>query len=797
MKILVLPRDDNPYQELLYAELRRRGARTRYAGELTPSHTLNVLLLPLELAAARLTGTRVVHLHWVFGFGLPGGARTRRAAQFWFAAVLRIMRMLGLRLVWTAHNVLPHSPVFADDVAARRTLVRSSSLVIAHSLSTLDGLARIGAHPARTAVVPHGPYPAPPVPAPTAGGRFLFLGAVAEYKGVEDLLAAFAALPEDGGATLTVAGACADAALAARLRELAESAGGRVTLRLERVPDGELADLYAAADVVVLPFRRITTSGSAVLALAHGRPLIVPDHPGLADLPDAAVRRYDGGAAGLTEALADLAGADEAALAAMSRAALEHVRANGWEEIGETTMRELADLPGPQRQREPGRRLPGQGRRLPGPLRRLSEDALYRGSILLLSNTMGLAAFGFLFWTLAARAYPPAAVGWLAGVTAGVSLLATVASLGLPNTVIRHLPQAADPRALVRATVAAVGVVGGALALACLLALSPLLPGGGPNLGGDLRAVLLVIVLVICTAGGGTVDAGLIATRATGALLVKNLIGSVAKVGALLVLTPFGLAGLIVAYGVGTVLAAVLGGAALLRRLPRAEERTAPVRVLRRHLSFSSGSYLGTVFGILPSTVVPLQVLTISGSKQTAWFSIAFQLVSFLNFIPSTAAQVTFAEAQRGALRRQLTKAVKAIYGLLVPAVLLMLAAAPYLLSVFGESYAEQATDCLRLLALATLLSAGIYLVDAALIARDRTGAYILMNGVNAALVLTCCGLMLPDGLTAGALGWVVAQGISLVIGVLVIATSFDLRRPARPGAAGAGAKRAARVRVR
>ena len=61
--------------------------------------------------------------------------------------------------------------------------------------------------------------------------------------------------------------------------------------------------MLAAADVVVLPFRRVTTSGSAMLALSHGRPLIVPDLPGLADLPDEAVLRYDGGVPELIAAI--------------------------------------------------------------------------------------------------------------------------------------------------------------------------------------------------------------------------------------------------------------------------------------------------------------------------------------------------------------------------------------------------------------------------------------------------------------------------------------------------------------
>ena len=53
MRILVLPRDQNPYQALLYGEMRRLGVQVSYIGQLTPSRTLNLLLLPVEVAADR------------------------------------------------------------------------------------------------------------------------------------------------------------------------------------------------------------------------------------------------------------------------------------------------------------------------------------------------------------------------------------------------------------------------------------------------------------------------------------------------------------------------------------------------------------------------------------------------------------------------------------------------------------------------------------------------------------------------------------------------------------------------
>jgi glycosyltransferase involved in cell wall biosynthesis len=347
MRILVLPRNPNPYQELLYGEMRRLGTEVTYIGELTPSQTLNLLLLPLETAIRRVAGSRLIHLHWVFSFTFPGARRfpvLRRVAYIWFLIWLRTCHMLGMRLVWTAHNVLPHEPVFPDDLSARRALARASSLVLCHSQSTLAELASLGIVARRSAVIQHGPIaPTSSTDSPRALGsdgeprRFLFFGRVQEYKGVDDLLTAFLAIPDNVGAHLTVAGQCDDPGLRSGLCALAAKGGPRVVLRLGYVPQEEVTPLFAAADVVVLPFRRITTSGSAIVALAHGRPLIVPDLPALADLPDQAVLRYDRSAEGLADALSTLARADRAILAAMSAAAVNYVAKTTWREIAEET----------------------------------------------------------------------------------------------------------------------------------------------------------------------------------------------------------------------------------------------------------------------------------------------------------------------------------------------------------------------------------------------------------------------------------------------------------------------------
>jgi glycosyltransferase involved in cell wall biosynthesis len=355
MRILAFPREDaNPYQRLLYDEMRRLGGRADYLGALTRSHTVNLALLPLELVARRLRGARLVHLHWVYGFSLPGAGRfgrMRQVSEAWFGVCLAAVRVLGMRLVWTVHNVLPHAPVFQDDVRARRRLARRCDLVIVHSPAALAELAAIGAAPRRYAIIPHGPL-APTVPVDLmrtpgsgpAARRLVFIGRVRDYKGVEDLLAAFLAVPPGVRAELVVAGDCDDPPLRSSLLDLAGRSGGRVALRLERLSDEEVSLLLAGADAVVLPFRRVTTSGSAILALSHGRPLVVPALPALADLPDDAVIRYDGTTEGLVTAMARIASADAETLARMSKAALDHSASLNWQQIAAMTAGEMRSL---------------------------------------------------------------------------------------------------------------------------------------------------------------------------------------------------------------------------------------------------------------------------------------------------------------------------------------------------------------------------------------------------------------------------------------------------------------------
>jgi glycosyltransferase involved in cell wall biosynthesis len=232
----------------------------------------------------------VLHLHWTHEY-LKGSAGPTLVNRWRFVAQLRLLRRLGIRIVWTMHNLGGHDGSrHASEMAVHRELVGLADTVICHCAAAREAaIAAYGLGPADAAklhVVPHGSYvgayPDRVAAAevrgrlglPAEGPVLLFLGAVRGYKGTDDLVAAFRAI-EDPSARLLIAGKPRGAGIEEHLAGAA-AADRRIVLALRYIEDAELQVWLRAADLVVLPFRDILTSGSAILALSFGRPVVAP-----------------------------------------------------------------------------------------------------------------------------------------------------------------------------------------------------------------------------------------------------------------------------------------------------------------------------------------------------------------------------------------------------------------------------------------------------------------------------------------------------------------------------------------
>ena len=352
LSVLVTPRDSVPYQELLYRNVVKSNVRVQYADGLTPSQSLNVILSPLLLVWWRLRGYRILHIHWLFQFSLPWARRqtwARRLMEFWFTFYIRLARLIGYDIVWTAHDLLPHEPVFADDVRARATLLTNAALVIALSEATAGQLREIGAD--NVIVIPHGPYASPyPITQSVDEARadlgfdsedvvVTLIGKIEEYKGADLLLRAAARLPTSSRIKVVLVGACTDNSYRSELDRLAREAGSRVILLFERIPEEDVARYIQASNFAVFPFREVTNSGSVILAQSFGLPVMIADLPSLSDIPSASAIRFRNAVDSLVEALLRAENLSESEYRSMANAGLVWATRIDWEEIAQATVK--------------------------------------------------------------------------------------------------------------------------------------------------------------------------------------------------------------------------------------------------------------------------------------------------------------------------------------------------------------------------------------------------------------------------------------------------------------------------
>ena len=110
----------------------------------------------------------------------------------------------------------------------------------------------------------------------------MFFGAIRTYKNVALLAKAFR-LVKDPDAILCIAGNPNSQQLAEEIQGEA-SQDPRIRLKLGFVSDEEIPLYLNATDLVVLPYREVLHSGSALLALSFNRPVLVPNLGAMAEL---------------------------------------------------------------------------------------------------------------------------------------------------------------------------------------------------------------------------------------------------------------------------------------------------------------------------------------------------------------------------------------------------------------------------------------------------------------------------------------------------------------------------------
>jgi D-inositol-3-phosphate glycosyltransferase len=207
------------------------------------------------------------------------------------------------RVVAITDNVIPHEKRPGDGPLTRYFLSACDGFVTM-SRSVLSDLQQLGFRSKPALYRPHPLYdnfgPAKPkAEALVALGlapefRYvLFFGFIRAYKGLDILLEAFAdarvaALP----IKLLIAGEFYEDAAPYEAIIKKHNLESRLVRATDFIPNERVAEYFSAADLVIQPYKNATQSGVSQVAYHFGRPMLVTDVGGLAELIPAGVVGY-------------------------------------------------------------------------------------------------------------------------------------------------------------------------------------------------------------------------------------------------------------------------------------------------------------------------------------------------------------------------------------------------------------------------------------------------------------------------------------------------------------------------
>lgn len=226
----------------------------------------------------RRFGAEIIVLQWWTTYWLP----------VWLTLLLLNRLFLRAKIVFICHNVLPHERRLGDRWITRQVLVGADACVV-HSEAERNALAAILPHmPGIVTGMPAFPiFDTTQIEPATARQQLslqpdmpvlLFFGIVRPYKALDDLLRALPAViavhPE---VQLLVAGDFwGDPRLYMELIDELKI-GSHVRLDNRYIPNELAAVYFAASDLFVAPYRRVTGSAALQAALATAIPVVVSD----------------------------------------------------------------------------------------------------------------------------------------------------------------------------------------------------------------------------------------------------------------------------------------------------------------------------------------------------------------------------------------------------------------------------------------------------------------------------------------------------------------------------------------
>ncbi len=339
---------------------------------------------------------------------------------------------------------------------------------------------------------------------------------------------------------------------------------------------------------------------------------------------------------------------------------------------------------------------------------------LQANSIILLNSsslvgaTLITSGLGFVYWWLAARWFPPEAIGIASAAVSAVMLLGNGSALGFGTLLITELPRQPEKSgALMNTALLVVGIVGSIVGSIFAVITSHTTPGFRP-LGASLIDIMTFSSGVGLSAMTLVLDQALIGLLRGGLQFWRNAFFAFLKLAALLVVSfwPSNQEGMkiyatwMLSSGISLGLVAL---SILLKKNGKRKSYWPQWRLLRRLGLAAVQHHMLNLTLQAPTQLLPVIVTVLLSARINAWFYVAWMIASFIFIVPGALTTVLHATnaAQQTTLARKARLTIGVSLAIAIAANFILQIGATQVLALFGGTYASQASWCLRILLLA------------------------------------------------------------------------------------------------
>lgn len=290
----------------------------------------------------------ILHIHWPNPFMLSNNKYLTIGKSISFICEVSLLKLFGTKIIWTIHNSLGHEGKFRSiELFFNKLLVKLCDKLIVHCQFAKMELARI--YPDKSAsivVIPHGKYNGYDNTISMYEARdklelnmkdlvFLYIGQIRPYKGILNLIHTFKSLNRSD-AKLLIVGKPIDDKI---VRDILDSCkdNGNIKTILKFIPDEDIQIYMNAADIVVLPYKDVLTSGTAILSMSFGKPIIAPAIGCVIDILDKNGGFLYSTEDGLLDTMRHVLNSDKKVLIDMGVYNYKLIDQYGWNDIGKKT----------------------------------------------------------------------------------------------------------------------------------------------------------------------------------------------------------------------------------------------------------------------------------------------------------------------------------------------------------------------------------------------------------------------------------------------------------------------------